>query len=404
MGAEAAATAQASASLFYIFDVSLVLLLFFVKVPMLSGILTALSRREADARPRKCALAAALLGSAYFLCNTAPEAVLSLRAFLLVALGGALLFRKLFWINLEKSFVSCLLYGCLSILMSSYMQRWVDRLVPDRITVGRAMAQSIDGHVRQNARDASLPPSTGVMPALLRLAMTPGSDGVADTLLSPLRTAQRAKAQIADISKAKSEEASIVNMLAGAGTNVGSRKEELAALHNGLVAEAGGGSAPSNPAAPPGETPPPGAAPAPTTTVLAAAAAPPITASPAVSPLRAAPPPTPAPPPAAVAPAAAASASRIATVRLSGLDGMGPEERQGWESARRQIRVSSVGWSGTDAYIMVNRRVLRVGATHTVVYQGNEYVFRFRSVNRQGVCTWDPVMPRDEPTRVSIAF
>jgi hypothetical protein len=410
---EAVGLSQTPGPQAFALDISLTLILFVVKVALLAGILTLVSRREADTRLKTCTLAAALLSGAYFLFNTNPEAVLSIRAFLVVTLVGTLLCMKVFSISLESSLFSCLLFCCLSILMSSYTQRWVDRLIPDRPTIGNTLAAAIDTRVRKTAGDASLPPSTGVMPAALRLALTPGSDGAVDALLAPLRSAQRAKAQIAVVSKQASEEASLVNMLSGAGTNVRGRAEELAALHQGLRAEATGSPGPSDPVAPPTALAP-AAAPSPTTppVPVAAPVADPIqaTAAPAApvgtpaAPARTAPA-SPSNTPVRVAPPVAAPPGNpVRVAALSGVTAMSAEDRQRWQMAQQQIRVSNVGWTSNDVYVVINRRVLRVGSTYKALYLGNEYTFRFRGVNMKGACIWEPVVSKDEPVTDFIAF
>lgn len=428
---QAADAIQHSTPLAYTLDLSVAILLFAARVPLFIGILKLVSRREADVNLKKGTWATFLLIATYFLFNTTPEAVLSIRACLLVTLLGTVIGMKAFWVSLEHSFLSCLLFCCLSILLASTSHRGLDYLVPDRATIGRSLSQVIDARVRATAEDPTLPPSTGVMPAVLRLALTPGSNGFVDALLSPFRTAQTAKAQIADISRKKADEASIVNMLSGAGTNVLTRAAEMEALKAGLVAEASGVAPAPGPA---------GSAPAgfPAGTPVTQAKAIQQPASPATasvsSPAQAAA--VAAPSPAALGAAIAAVTNLLAahsaapsgtnaapaglppvkttvigtntvsiqTAQSSVLDGMSAEERKQWEEARRLIRVSAMGWSKSGAYVMIGGHCVSAGATYSVIYQGGDYAFRFKGVTAQGACKWDPVPASKEPATDFIAF
>ena len=403
-----AAVSQVSVPLAFVLDISLALILFAVKAALLAGVLTLVTRREAVIHLKTCALGVVLLGIAYFACDTTPEALLSIRAFLLASLIGTFFCMKLFEVDWEKSLISCLLFCCLSILMDSYSQRWVDRLLPGRTTIGRTLASAIDSRTRRTARDASLPPTTGVMPALLRLAMTPGSDGVVDAVLAPMRAAQQAKVKIAEISKQAAEEAAIANMLSGAGTNVGNRTEEMKALKQGLVAEAHGGSVPVTvaDAAPPAISPtnPPVAVATAAAPALAAAPIAPPTASSSAPPVVVSAPAASATRPAAPTPVAVAAAPAGHPNKAGAITGMRAEDRQNWEAARRQIRVSSVVRSSRTAYIMIGSRMLRLGDTHQVTYNGRECAFRFSGVDAQGACQWEPVLPKAESETDFVAF
>ena len=59
----------------YALDITLTLILFVVKVVLLAGALTLMSRRKAILSLKTCVLAAVLLALAYFVSNTTPEAV-----------------------------------------------------------------------------------------------------------------------------------------------------------------------------------------------------------------------------------------------------------------------------------------------------------------------------------------
>ncbi len=395
-----------SLPILFTLDIALTLLVFIVKVALLAGILELVSRRRATTSLLKCALTTAILGSAYYLFDTTPEAVITLRTYLLVSLIGTFLCTKLFDTELEHAFFSCLLFCCLSTLMDSYTQREVDGLLPDRPTIGRKLTAAIDQRARQSAHNPALPSSPGVIPALLRLSTTPGTGGMDDTLLSPLRAVQQVKAQIADANKKSAEDASIANMLSGAGTNVSGHSAEMAALHKELIEEASPGAAPSPadtsavppaastanvPPAAPSPTPSPAAPPSPAVAVVPA----PVTYAPHAR-------------RAATAPAAAGVTAPVRNPDkvgdISGLVSLSEAERLDWEAARQQIHVSSVVKSSKQTYIMIDGHVLVAGATHRIRYLGTEYAFRFRGVNAIGACIWEAVRQKVDGKTDFVAF
>ena len=402
MGTESAGSIQTSTALFYVLDAVVLLILFAVKVPLFAVCLTLISRRTAVTRLRHAVEMVALLSVAYFLFNTTPEAVLSLRAYLLMALIGTLLCTRRFRVDLEKSFVGCLLFCCLGILMDSYAQRGMDRLLAGRTTIARAMAHAVDTRVRRVAGDDSLPPSTGVVPAVLRLTATPAvEDAIAQP--RPARLAPPPPIRAAHTSAPPSRvEADTHPPAGGAAVTNAAAKEPAATPRQPLegLARTGAAETVSAPAAPQHASAVTSAA------HVTSSAGVPVT-----------PPPTPTRPPVPAATSAARQAASpgsiaavaprppaAAPVKRSAWDRLSSAERRNWEIARRQIRVSSVGWSATDAYVMVDRHMLNVGSTHAVIYRGNEYVFRFRGVTRDGTCKWDPVLSSDEPEGTAIAF
>lgn len=421
---------QTSVPLACTIDLVVVLILFVVRVALLAGILTLVSRHEADVRRGKCIKTAAFLCIAYFLFNATPEAILSVRTFILVVLIGTFICIKAFWITLEPAFISCLLFCGLSILMGSYAERGLETLFPERITIGRLVAHRIDEGVRHTAGDETLARSKGVIPAMLRLSITPGSNGIVDALMSPMRSFQKAKTQISNISEKRAAEASIVNMLSGAGTNVGSRADEMAALQQGLSGEAASGALPAHESGTMGAGELPGYEGSPETSDSAASPLAAGLAPGAVAPAGAAgssavdsnaAPPTAtngsvvATASAGTAHAGAGTNSVVATNsaaakrslqggEVTGLEGMSAQDRHRWEEARKLIRASAMGWSTSGAYVMINGRMLHVGSTHRVVYKGNAFTFLFRGIASQGGCKWEPVVQKDEPVTEFIAF
>jgi hypothetical protein len=297
------------------------------------------------------------VGAIYFLINTAPLSILSLRAFFLVVLCGTMLFRSLFKINIQKSFVSCLLYCFLSIMMDGFTTRLVDKVIPGRVSITRQLTTLVDARVRVATGNPALPPSTGLMPALVRASWNPNSSGFfrhfIETLFTPVRVGIQAKEQIAKINAIATERIALVESLPSGGAPAGSQG----------------------------------------TNALAASLTPP-------------PPPVPVAPATASNVAPAKPAATIVTSRLAAgsLAGLSQEDRGLWQEARQKIVVSGIGWSGKQPYAVIGGRMIRPGATVTIMHKKTAYVFEFRGIGLQDACRWEPVLPNAASTGVIVAF
>jgi hypothetical protein len=350
-----------------ILDACLILTLAVLKLLPLGFSLVLVAKNQAVTNLKKCLTAIFSLAAIYFLFNTEPQSILSLRAFVLVVLCGTLIFRKLFEISTEKSFVSCLLYCFLSLLMEGYATRLAGKLIPDRVTFNGQLAKTIDRHVRLATDNPALPSSTGFVPALLRAGWRPDSGGfireLVEALFAPVKAGVQAKQQIAKINTVAVQRLALVDAIAHDSTNadvgVDATNSPLEGMEAGTHEK--------------------------TDSVPAVATAG-VSNSPPVAAGR---------PPVAFAPSCVTKGS---------LSALSPEERQRWREAEKKLVISGIGSSGKSAYVLIGGHVVRPGTTYTVVHEGTAYVFEFKGLAAQGVGRWVPVLPEEKPAEVTVAF
>jgi hypothetical protein len=279
----------------FVLDAILHLVRFPLKALLMAIVVRLISRNEADVHRRNTIKITAVVLVLAFLLNTSPSGVLGVYPFCMIVLVTTLLMKKVFWIGIEKALIAGIVFVFLSVSLTDYTNRGMDRLIPGRPTIGGVLADLLDARTRKQIGDDSLPPSRRFMPALLRMAAGAETEGgIVHDLLSPFRTLQKAKTQIADIDQKARASASVVNMLSGAGTNVGSRAAEMQSLEQSLASDVQAGALRSGSAAVPAAS---GgfAGTQPYETSAAAPAAPPSAPADVVSPTRAVRPPAPAP-------------------------------------------------------------------------------------------------------------
>ena len=224
-------------------DAILVLSCLALKVFLLGGLAKFASRGEAEIKPKPTIIVTLVIVSFTYLFTVSPDGVIGIYFFFVVAFIGTFICKKVFWIEIDKALITSFLFVFLSISLTDYSSRGMNLLIPTRTSLEGAVAGAIDQRTREKTGDDTLPASHRILPAIGQYSADPSEDGkesILDTFLTPIRMGQKAKRQIAEIDKVAAEQASIVNMLSGAGTNVGDRAEELAALKQGMMDEAAG--------------------------------------------------------------------------------------------------------------------------------------------------------------------
>lgn len=238
-------------------DAALHLISFPLLVLLLALLIRTASRGLAEIRLKSTAWTTILVMTLAFLLNTAPDGVLGLYQYAAIALISAIFIKRVFWIEIEHALVASLVFVFLSISLLDYARRGLDALIPERATITGTLANLVDERTRASTGDFEFPPSRRVLPAVLRSLNDPDPEaGLIADLMAPFRTLVKAKAQIADVDSKARDSASVVNMLSGAGTNVGDRASEMRVLEQSLAAQAAAGTLPpssggSPPAAPP---------------------------------------------------------------------------------------------------------------------------------------------------------
>ena len=208
-------------------DAVLLLACLVLKVFLLGGLAKFTSRGEAEIKPKPTVIATLVIVALTYLFTVSPDGVFGIYFFFLVACIATLICKKVFWIEIDKALITSFLFVFLSISLSDYSSRGMSLLIPTRTTIEGAFAGAIDNRTREKTGDDTMPASRRLLPAIGLYAADPSEDGkesILDTFLTPIRMGQKAKRQIAEIDKVASEQASIVNMLSGAGTNVGDRR------------------------------------------------------------------------------------------------------------------------------------------------------------------------------------
>lgn len=381
-------------------DAGLALALVAAKVLLVALAVLAVARKQAFISLKKCIGTVLTLGVVYFLCNTTPEAILTLRPFVLVVLCGSILFRKLFETNLEKSFVACLLFCFISIMMDGHVNQLADKLIPGRVTIGSWLTTAIDDQLRKSTENNALPPSTGVMPALIRASGKMKLGGFIEALTTPIRMGLQAKEQITKIKTTADERVALAEGLAAGDTNAEGLLKGTHAPGQGLAgaALAPTGSVPvaTNTMPFPAPTVSTSAPPAQASPTPEVVATPPATNAAALATNR------PPAPPAAPPPGPTGKViSRVATDKLGDLN---PKDRERWQKAQQKIVVSGVGRSGQMVYALIGGRMIRQNQTYSISHMGLTYTFQFHGLDGQGACQWDPVLEDDKESQFTIAF
>ena len=224
-------------------DAILILACFALKVLLLATLARLASRNEAEIKIRPTVITTLVIVVLTYVLTVSPDGVIGSYSFFVVAFIATMICKKVFWIEIDKALITGFLFVFLSISLSGYSSRGLNLHIPARGTIESTVADAIDDRTREKTGDESMPSSQRILHAVGQYAADPSEDGkesILDAFLAPIRVGQKAKRQIAEIDKVAAEQASIVNMLSGAGTNVGDRAEELAAFKQGLVDEAGG--------------------------------------------------------------------------------------------------------------------------------------------------------------------
>jgi hypothetical protein len=251
---------------------------------------------------------------------------------------------------------------------------------------------------------------------------SPGDEGIISTLLSPVRAGKQAKDKLEKVNAVATDQAMVVNMLSGAGTNVRSRADEMRAMRMDMQRAAStdgslpvsGGDAPAGkpfPARPrrssDGTSPAPPAPTGPASTkALADSVVKGVKRAAGLMSVQKpdsgevpgpeAGKPAPSPPgTGAAADGVGASVDVGATGQPE--DPSLPEWNAAWRGARDSIKVTGVGRSSQKAYALLGGKLVRVGGLYRVSYQGSNYLFRLRDIDSRDKCDWAPV-PRESAT------
>ncbi|MDA0990500.1 MAG: hypothetical protein O3A51_07095 [Verrucomicrobia bacterium] len=237
-----------------ILDAAVQLVRFLLKALLLAGLTIFVSKREAEVRLKPTILTTFAIVALTFLFNTSPTGTLGVYQYFIVSFIATIIVRKVFWIEVDKALIASFLFVFFSVTLTDYSERGLDKLMEDRATIGRTVAALIDARSVALTGDDSLPPSRRVLPALIRLSDDPNDEGsgIIHDMMAPMRAAKKAKQKIAEIDKVAHDQASIVNMLSGAGTNVGDRASELKALEQSLANDDAAGRLPTTPGVPSG--------------------------------------------------------------------------------------------------------------------------------------------------------
>ena len=395
-----------------VLDAVIVLALVAFKIFLFDRVLQLVTRNAAHRSWRRVTLLMLAIGALYAVLNPSGQFLDALKAIAAVGLICGLLTKKLCWIDLDKAMVTSFVFCGLAVALDMGVAAGLDRLIHERQTINRVLAGQVDARVRTIMKDETLPPSPTLTAALQRYSTLTGDEdsGLVGAVLAPVRAGAKAQAKIREVNAIATEQAKLVNMLSGAGTNLTSRKDELKALHSGLTqtpeaaasaAAAGpdlmsqtGTPAPAAPVEPP-PAPPDAAAPAPPPPAPAVTTAPaPAAASASVTGLlaavrgpsnlffAAAPPRVPTARPAATGTNRAAAKPATA----------GPEA---WTHARLAIKVTGVGHSAGSSYALVGNSLVRIGDLHQVTFEGRSFTFRLAGIDWRDRCEWEPVT--DQP-------
>ena len=395
-----------------ILDAVIVLALVAIKIFLFDRVLRLITRNTAHRSWRRVTLLMLSIGALYAILNPSGQFLDALKAIAAVALICGLLTKKLCWIDLDKAMISSFVFCGLAVALDMGVAAGLDRLIHERQTINRTLAGLVDARARAVMHDETLPPSPTLTSALQRYSTLGGDEdsGVVGALLAPVRADAKAQAKIREVNAIATEQAKLVNMLSGAGTNLTSRKDELKALHDGLTQSPEAAATPPAPgsdlmsqtglpaAADPVEpppAPPEDAAPAPPPAAPAVTAAPPpAAASSSVTGLLAAVRMpsnlffSAAPPRAPTARTAAPGTNRVAAKPASA----GPEA---WTHARLAIKVTGVGHSAGSSYALVGNSLVRIGGLHQVTFEGRTFTFRLAEIDWRDRCEWEPVT--DQP-------
>ena len=359
-------------------DALLLLLLAAGRYFLFVAILRLITRDTAHRSWKRMLTILVCIGALYAVLNTTGTLIDSAKAILTVSLLCGLLMKRLCWIDVDKALTVSFLYCILSAGIGAGLGLGLDRLIHERQTIDRVLAAKVDAYTRALTKVPDLPPSRGVFAAMQRYsASSEGSGGVVDTLLAPARAAQKAQKKIKEVNEIATEQAKLVNMLSGAGTNVTSRKDELKALHEGLTATPGADTAAAVPDIMTTTDAPPAA---PAATVKAAEAAKPA-------------PPTPPPAP-AVTPVVTAAVVKITATSTNAARPAahpGATGQVDGDAARLAIKVTGVGHSAGSSYVLIGSEFVRVGEVHRTTYNGRPYTFRLIAIDWQDRCQWEQV-------------
>lgn len=388
-------------------DAVIVLALVAFKLFLFDRVLRLITRNAAHRSWRRVTLLMLAIGALYAVLNPSGQLLEALKAIAVVALICGLLTKKLCWIDLDKAMITSFVFCGLAVALDMGVAAGLDRLFHERKTINRTLAGLVDARARAVMHDETLPPSPTLTAALQRYSTLTGDEdsGLVGAVLAPVRAGAKAQAKIREVNAIATEQAKLVNMLSGAGTNLTSRKDELKALHAGLAQtpEAAAAAAAAGPdlmsqtgaPAPAAPVEPPPVAPTATAAAPAVTAAPaPAATTPSVTGLlaavrgpsnlffAAAPPRVPTARPAATGTNRAAAKPATA----------GPEA---WTHARLAIKVTGVGHSAGSSYALVGNRLVRIGDLHQVTFEGRSFTFRLADIDWRDRCEWEPVT--DQP-------
>ena len=197
-----------------------------LRISLLSFIVGLLSRHTADLSFKKSAFVALLMSFIYgVLCISFQWKVVAV-AVLAALFAGCLFCKWLFWMDMERSVYACFIFLVINGGLTALPILMLDRMAPGRATVSLSLARVVDNHVRAKAGDPALPPSKGFVEALGRMSISTNESPLMSMILSPLKTEQKLRDQIAAINQVATENARLVNELSGAGSEVRTRKEE----------------------------------------------------------------------------------------------------------------------------------------------------------------------------------
>lgn len=419
-------------------DACIILLLLIIKVLLFAGIIILVSRNEAHRSRKFFVFMVFFLGSILALLNPASDPAGMTRAVLTAVFIGTFLVKKVCWIDIEKAFLATFLYCLLTIALNIYSTYGLDLLIKDRPTIGRFLAARLDERTLRASGSYTFDPSPTLLSAVLRsgACSSPNETGLVHTLFAPIRAGMKAKETIAEVSLIAEDQAAIVNMLSGAGTNVGSRADELQALRSQMGQETAAAATPL----PAGEIPPP--PPQRASTPTSATKTPPTPVA------KAAPESTKAATPTAVLADALTKGLKLLPIDMPAKDteqqgshtdttvsvvsvpspaddgpvflpteeehqppatniqravvdvpsptkgswaDIPPADRRRWSAARESIKITAAGRSSKSAYVMVDGQFIGLGSIYSFDFAGTNYAFRLTEVEIPRHCEWEPV-------------
>ena len=223
-------------------DAILILACFALKVLLLATLARLASRNEAEIKIRPTVITTLVIVVLTYVLTVSPDGVIGSYSFFVVAFIATMICMKVFWIEIDKALITGFLFVFLSISLSGYSSRGLNLLIPARGTIESTVADAIDDRTREKTGDESMPSSQRILHAVGQYAADPSEDGkesILDAFLAPIRVGQKAKRQIAEIDKVVAEQASIVNMLSGAGPMSATAPKSLPRLSKGLSTKRG---------------------------------------------------------------------------------------------------------------------------------------------------------------------